>query len=246
MASWAELKHDAILYAKQPMGAECGGGGPDEPVVKGYVEPNVRYWKLAITLIDATEAVLKQYNLTTEKTTDISQRMREEAQFLLNTSRKELNRQKLTAEEYGQIEIIGSTFENITLDLLRNSEMDELYGWDCIEGADRSIAVVADVFTATHRFIPEEKKAIIYEAVGPAYEIYVIVEIDGMLYLTRGGVFSYREFLRSPQEPRWTDEEWQEQLKQQPRAGEPSWMQEIIVPLDNVADDETFFYSSGC
>ena len=102
------------------------------------------------------------------------------------------------------------------------------------------------MFTATHRFIPEEKKAIIYEAVGPAYEIYVIVEIDGMLYLTRGGVFSYREFLRSPQEPRWTDEEWQEQLKQQPRAGEPSWMQEIIVPLDNVADDETFFYSSGC
>ena len=74
----------------------------------------------------------------------------------------------------------------------------------------------------------------------------VIVEIDGMLYLTRGGVFSYREFLRSPQEPRWTDEEWQEQLKQQPRAGEPSWMQEIIVPLDTVADDETFFYSSGC
>ena len=26
LASWAELKHDAILYAKQPFGAECGGG----------------------------------------------------------------------------------------------------------------------------------------------------------------------------------------------------------------------------
>ena len=37
LASWAELKHDAILYAKQPMGAECGGGGPPEPYVKGYV-----------------------------------------------------------------------------------------------------------------------------------------------------------------------------------------------------------------
>ena len=35
LASWAELKHDAILYAKQPMGAECGGGGPPEPYVKG-------------------------------------------------------------------------------------------------------------------------------------------------------------------------------------------------------------------
>ena len=28
LASWAELKHDAILYAKQPMLAECGDGGP--------------------------------------------------------------------------------------------------------------------------------------------------------------------------------------------------------------------------
>ncbi|MBQ5406927.1 MAG: DUF3160 domain-containing protein, partial [Prevotella sp.] len=37
LASWAELKHDAILYAKQPMGVECGGGGPPEPYVKGYV-----------------------------------------------------------------------------------------------------------------------------------------------------------------------------------------------------------------
>ena len=42
LASWAELKHDAILYAKQPMLAECGDGGPEPPVVKGYVEPNVK------------------------------------------------------------------------------------------------------------------------------------------------------------------------------------------------------------
>lgn len=25
LASWAELKHDAILYGEQPMAAECGG-----------------------------------------------------------------------------------------------------------------------------------------------------------------------------------------------------------------------------
>ncbi len=247
LASWAELKHDAILYAKQPAGAECGGGGPDEPIVKGYVEPNVAYWQLAITLIDATEAVFNKYNLATEKTHDISDRMREEAQFLLNISQKELKGQKLNNEEYSQIEIIGSTFENISLDLLRQPEQEYMYGWDNVEGADRSIAVVADVFTANHNNIPIPEKAILYEAVGPAYEIYVVVEIEGLLYLTRGAVFSYREFLRSPSEGRWTDEEWQEQLKVQPRAGEPDWMREITVPLENApADDETFFYSSGC
>lgn len=247
LASWAELKHDAILYAKQPAGAECGGGGPDEPIVKGYVEPNVAYWQLAITLIDATEAVFNKYNLATEKTHDISDRMREEAQFLLNISQKELKGQKLNNEEYSQIEIIGSTFENISLDLLRQPEQEYMYGWDNIEGADRSIAVVADVFTANHSNIPLPEKVILYEAVGPAYEIYVVVEIEGLLYLTRGAVFSYREFQRSPSEGRWTDEQWQEQLKVQPRAGEPDWMREITVPLENApADDETFFYSSGC
>lgn len=30
LASWAELKHDAILYGEQPMAAECGG--PDLPI----------------------------------------------------------------------------------------------------------------------------------------------------------------------------------------------------------------------
>ena len=246
LASWAELKHDAILYAKQPAGAECGGYGPEEPIVKGYVEPNIGYWQLAITLIDATEAVFNKYNLATEKTHDISERMREEAQFLLNVSQKELNGKKLNNEEYNQIEVIGSTFENISLDLLRQPEQEYLYGWDSVEGADRSVAVVADVFTANHSNIPLPEKCILYEAVGPAYEIYVVVEIEGLLYLTRGAVLSYREFMRSPSEGRWTDEEWQEQLKSQPRAGEPDWMQEIIVPLDNIADDETFFYSSGC
>ena len=247
LASWAELRHDAILYAKQPAGAECGGYGPPDPIVKGYVEPNVRYWQLVLTLIDATEAVLKQYGLTTEKTQDISGRLREEAQFLLNISRKELAGQKLNNEEYNQIEIIGSTFENISLDLLRQPNQEFMYGWDSVEGADRSIAVVADVYTATHRNIPDPLKSILYEAVGPACEIYVVVEIDGLLYLMRGGVFSYREFQRSPSELRWTDEEWQQQLKTQPRAGEPEWMQEITVPADGApVDDETFFYSSGC
>lgn len=43
LASWAELKHDAILYGEQPMAAECGGAGPPDPIVVGYVEPNLPF-----------------------------------------------------------------------------------------------------------------------------------------------------------------------------------------------------------
>ena len=56
---------------------------------------------------------------------------------------------------------------------------------------------------------------------GDADEIYVVVEIEGYLYLTRGAVLSYREFLQSIDDQRLTDEEWQEQLKKNPRKGVP-------------------------
>jgi hypothetical protein len=244
LASWAELKHDAILYAKQPMGAECGGGGPPEPVVKGYVEPNVGFWKKAIELLDNTEKLLKEQNMLTEKISDATQRIREEAQFLLNISEKELAGKELSDEEYGQIECIGATFENISLDLIREKDQ-YLMGWSDVQGADKKVALVADVYTANAD--NNDKKSILFEAVGPADEIYVVVEIGGYLYLTRGSVLSYREFIQPINQPRLTDEEWQEQLEKNARKGVPEWMKRIIVPLNKMPEaNEEFFYSSGC
>ena len=87
----------------------------------------------------------------------------------------------------------------------------------------------------------------LYEGVGPANEIYVIVEIDGYLYLMRGGVFSYREFKRPMDEQRMNDEEWQQKLKEYPNTGKPSWMEEIIVPLKKkVENNEMIYYGTGC
>ena len=244
LASWAELKHDAILYAKQPMGAECGGGGPPEPYVKGYVEPNIAYWTKAIELIDATMDVLRRFDLVTEKGTTAATDLREQAEFLLNCSKKELAGKNLTEQEYRQIETIGSTFENITLNLIKEPDQF-LMGWGNVNGADKKISVVADVYTANSYNNPE--KSVLYEAVGPAHEIYVVVELDGYLYLTRGAVFSYREFQEDIAAPRKTDEEWQQELQTQPDKGIPNWMKEIIVPLGGKSlDNEHIFYSSGC
>ena len=244
LASWAELKHDAILYAKQPFGAECGGGGPPEPIVKGYVEPNVGFWRKAIVLLDNTARLLKEQNMLTDKISGATDRLKEEAEFLLAISEKELAGKPLTDEEYGQIECIGSTFENISLDLVRQKDQ-ELMGWDDVQGADKKVALVADVYTANANNNPE--KSILFEAVGDADEIYVVVEIDGYLYLTRGAVLSYREFIQPLDMPRLTDEEWQKQLEKNPRKGVPEWMKRITVPLESEPEDnEEYHYSSGC
>ena len=244
LASWAELKHDAILYAKQPMGAECGGGGVPEPLVKGYVEPNIPFWKKAVELLNNTAELLKEQNMMTPKIKDVTERMTEEVTFLLRMSEKEQAGELLSDEEYDQISYIGSTFENISIDLIRMPNQ-ELMGWTDVEGADRKVALVADVYTANADNNPN--KSILIEAVACADEIYVVVEMGGYLYLTRGAVLSYREFIQPIDQPRPTDEEWQQQLETNPRKGMPEWMKSIIVPLNKMPEpNEEVFYSSGC
>ena len=244
LGSWAELKHDAILYAKQPMGAECGGGGVPDPVVQGYVEPNVGFWKKAIELLENTSKLLKDQRMMTEKVDNATERIGETARFLLRVSEKELAGQPLTDEELDQLKCVGATFENISLDLVRQPDQ-YLMGWDDVQGTDRKVALVADVYTANADNNPE--KSILYEAIGAADEIYVVVEVGGYLYLMRGAVLSYREFTQPLGQQRLTDEEWQQELEKNPRKGVPGWMERIIVPLKQkpVANEESF-YSSGC
>ena len=244
LASWAELKHDAILYAKQPFGAECGGGGPPDPVVTGYVEPNVKFWRKAIRLLEATSDVLERYHLTTEKAELTTSRLKEEAEFLLRVSERELTGRKLDDGDYDELKHIGATFENISLDLVRDADM-YLMGWDDVQGTDRKVALIADVYTANADNNPE--KSVMYVGVGMADEIYCVVEVDGYLWLMRGAVLSYRETERPINMQRLTDEEWQKTMETDPEEGRPVWMKDIIVPLKEVPHtNERFFYSTGC
>ena len=245
LAGWAQLKHDAILYAKQPFGAECGGAGPPDPVTKGYVEPNVGFWQKLAELLTSTRQTLEKYGLLSEKVATATTAIREQAELMLQLSLKELGGRRLSDEEYDQIAKIGSTIEYISLDLVREPDQ-YLMGWDDVQGTDRSVALVADVYTANSDNNPDHK-CILYEAVGQADEIYVVVEIGGMLYFARGAVLSWREFDRPLGEQRLTDEEWQQYLKSHPRSGVPEWMEQIVVPLETAPEpDEEFFYSSGC
>ena len=244
LASFAELKHDAILYAKQPFAAECGDGGPDAPIVRGYVEPNIDFWTAVIDLLDATKEAFGTFGILTDEMLALTDDMAEEAQFLLNCSKKELAGKTLSEQEYRQLEIIGAMFENMTLSMMRNE--NEYFKWEDIESADRKVAVIADIYTANGENVPVEKRAVLYNAVGPADVIYVVVEIGGYLYLTRGAVFSYREFHDAYSAPRHTDEEWQKMLETKPRLGVPKWMESITAPIKVPKDNDLIYYSTGC
>ena len=242
LASWAELKHDAILYAEQPFAAECGGGGPPDPYTVGYVEPNIGYWNTVIELIDLTEQVLENNSLMTDQIKGTTKSMRENAQFLLSASEKELAGKTLSEQEYNQIEFIGSTYEWLTLDLVKQED-EWLSGWDDVKGPDKSVAIIADIFTSNASNNPD--KGILHVGTGNVNDIYVVVEIEGYLYLTKGAVFAYHEF-HIPLGNRLTDEEWQEMLEKNQAPEMPDWIKEIVVPIEAPATNEKIFYSSGC
>ena len=242
LASWAELKHDVILYAKQPMAAECGGCLP-EPVVVGYVEPNTVYWQKALLLMNHVMQTLDARRLLSPKMKAVGERIVENLVFMNNISEKELSGKRLTEEEFGVIEKMGSSYEWLTMDVLKPDSSYAGMMWQDVQGPSKSVSLVADVYTSNASNNPA--KGVLEAGVGFVDDIYVVVEINGLLHLTRGAVFSYREF-PSELDQRLTDEEWQQQLEQHPRKGVPSWMNEIIISSPVPADNETYFYGSGC
>ena len=241
LASWAELKHDAILYAEQPMAAECGGGSDFPDLVKvNYVEPNIPFWKGLTALIDQLGDVLRSVGIDDENLLGKSERLREYTQLCLEVAEDEHVGRTTPAEKQQILSLMGSHIEWFTLSILDPEQ--EVDRWDDIKGAERSIALVADVYTRNVEGCP--KDGILYEATGNANTIYVLVRIGGETYLTRGATFSYYEFVR-PLGNRLTDEEWQQMLERGEAPAVPEWMAPWLLTQPATVGDK-FIYSTGC
>jgi hypothetical protein len=240
LASWAELKHDAILYGEQPMAAECGDGGPPAPVTVGYVEPNLKFWNKLSEMVSLTERLLKKNNLLTPDIKGKTEQLSDYISFLIQVTKKELAKQPLTETEYQTIEYMGSSIEYFTLSVI-DPDL-HLDNWSLVQGPDKSIAVVADIYTRNIEGC--SKNGILHVATGNANNIYVIVEIGGYLYLTKGATFSYYEFVQ-PLGTRLTDEEWQKMLEDKKAPAVQEWMKGLIIDKEPKTD-ERIFYSSGC
>jgi hypothetical protein len=240
LAAWAELKHDAVLYAEQPFAAECGGGEmctpPPNAIVRSYVEPNTEVYLKMTELLDKSVEIVDRIPGVRDTWKGRTEDLRNYTQFLLDIARKELDGRSLTDEEYGKLEIIGSTLEWMTV------QMMGLWEWASVQGADKEVALVADVYTNNS---DKKRAGILHVATGNVFELYVIVEINGDLYLTRGGSFSYYEFVQ-PLDKRLTDEEWQEMLKNKKAPAMPEWMDAILVPGIVKPEVKEVVYSSGC
>lgn len=211
LSSWAELKHDTVLYGK-PSGAEMGGDMIKE--TKGYVEPSIEVYERLLWLTDRSRELLKEMNLEIDDIDIKMERFQWLLDFLITASQKQLKGEALTQEEYFRLTIFGGILEDLTLSFSNVGRWHEI-----TSETDKNMAVIADYHTVG-------RDGMMHAGVGPAYEIYAIVPIEGELVLTRGAVFSFHEFLS---ETRLTDEKWQEMIKSGNYPSMPEWTDSFIV-----------------
>jgi hypothetical protein len=195
LGSWAELRHDTILYAKQSYTVVATGIMPEPELAKGYVEPQPAVYARLAALARQMRDGLDERGLVNDELRQKLNRLEDLLLALKDVSEKELANQPLTEEEYALIRNIGHTLENITT---FSTEMTE----ELTSETDERMAIVADVHTDPNG------KQVLEEGVGDAFTIYAVVPVEDHTVVAKGGVFSYYEF-KQPMSERLTDEAWQ-------------------------------------
>jgi hypothetical protein len=221
LASWTELKHDTILYAKQVM-AEMGAGLPEQPP-HGYVEPNPEVYARLIALVQMTVDGLSSRHLLTDLTNENLRNLEDILTFLKQAAEKELAGEILSDEEYWRIQFFGGQLEALTIAASDCEEQDPVM---CRDLTDQKAALVADVATGVE---PDLMTLVVLEeGVGEPAPIFVVLP-DEPYRIGVGAVFSYYEFTVGPSE-RMTDEQWQVQVESGDAPPLPQWTSSFIAP----------------
>ena len=204
LASWTELRHDTILYAKQ---SYTPGRGSFPPKVTGYVEPVPELYGRLLALTQMTREGLTGYNALSVQATERLVNLEDILGRLIMIANKELTNQTLSEDDCEYIRNFGEILENAVLGVV-----------------DKGIktTLIADV----HTNINEGK--VVEEGLGYVDLIIVACPVpDGSIFLAAGPVLSYYEF-KHPMSDRLTDEAWRAILASPTKPDRPQWFQPLM------------------
>lgn len=210
LGSWAELRHDTILYAKQSMTLRVTAFQPPSKA-QSYVEPRPEvFGRLQVLARKMRDGLDRRGLLNDEFRSKLSQ-LDDLLKSLTVMAENELAGKQLSQEEQEQIRNIGDTLENLT------TFTTETNGQLSSE-ADERMALIADVHTDPN------SGQVLEVGVGDAFLIFVVAPIEGRPTVAQGGVFSYYEFSQ-PLTRRLTDEDWQ---AMSPRPAQQEWTKSFV------------------
>ena len=204
LASWTELRHDTILYAKQSytMGLTSMPMPPPEKPVVGYVEPVPEFYNRLLSLTRMTSKGLDEMEVLDNSARYRLQNLERILERLVELSEKELENEELEKEDYEFIKNFGEELNAVI------SEVDD---------KAKKTTIVADVHTDGNT------KQVLEEGVGYVDLIVVAYKVpDGRILIGAGPVMTYYEF-KQPMKDRLTDEKWRDILKENPPE-KPEWV----------------------
>ncbi|MCX5639146.1 MAG: DUF3160 domain-containing protein, partial [Planctomycetota bacterium] len=205
LASWTELRHDTILYAKQSYTPPPTGYPPPPP--PGYVEPVPEFYGRLLALTRMTRQGLSDFNALSPQATTRLTNLENILSRLIEIANKELTNQWLSAADNAYLHGFGGTLERTVVG---------------VDNKGVKTTLVADV----HTYGFEEQ--VVEEGVG--YVDLIIVACpapDGSVFLAAGPVMSYYEF-KHPMSDRLTDEAWRQMLASPQRPARPTWFQSLM------------------
>jgi len=205
LASWTQLRHDTILYAKQ---SYTPGRSSLPPRVTGYVEPVPEFYGRLLALTQMTREGLSDYNALSAEAMERLENLEDILGRLITIANNELTNQVLSEDDYEYIRNFDKTLESAVLG---------------VEKQGIKTTLIADVHT--HYYI---EQLVVEEGVGYVDLIVVACPApDGSIFLAAGPVLSYYEF-KHPTEERLTDEAWRDMLASPEKPDRPLWFQELV------------------
>lgn len=247
LGSWAELKHDTLLYGKQVY-AEMGGGGPQPPrpiPARGYVEPVPEFYARLTGLVRMTQLGLSSRSMLSERDSASFTTLDDLLVTLQRIAEKELQGEPLTEEEHRRIRFYGGELEHLVLASADTPEEDAMAS--PILDEEPQAAVIADVATDPDPNGDGQANPVVLQVgVGRVNEIHVVVpliEPDGSIFLevAKGGIFAFYEF-PWPAEDRLTDEAWRQMLDEGQAPPPPAWIDSFFTPDGEFSDLQAAVY----
>ncbi len=214
LASWAELRHDTILYVKQSY-------TPTErampPVARaGYVEPYPETYRRIANMVQKMRTELGALGVMPEGLERNYRMFEETVRELERTSRRQLAGESLPETEHQRIRRAPARLRAATQLPARLRE-------EILSETDSRMALIADVHTDNNT------RQVLEEGVGHPFLLTVRMDVNGRPVTLKGGVFSYYEF-KHPMEERLTDEAWQKMLGDEgSRPAMPGWLASALA-----------------
>ncbi len=212
LGSWAELRHDTILYIKQSYSSMARMAVMEPPERHAFVEPYPKVFHRLAAMIDHLRGQLGTWGMLDGSVAKKLRGYSELAENLAGIAERELQGQWPTQNERHVLFAIGSQLKNLLQ--FPHKLMQQI-----TSSTDDKMAVVADVHTHL------EGGQVLEEAVGDPFLICAELQNGGGRRRYWGAVFSHYEF-KHPIKDRLTDEAWQAMAPKPPL---PPWTGAFIA-----------------